>query len=187
MVVGDRQLIACGCARRITHRGSRATRPVEPSGPVVRPREAGGCRLEEPDRFSHVALAIRRPSGLPRRALRVASARESLVHLAKHVIRLVIAVALNEEGREVVHRLFCPRAVGKIPFERVHELLERVVIAQPAVGHQVEETRLGLPGAACQERPQRVFRVAVARLEIRRSPRAGATRPRRRSRSRRMA
>ena len=41
-----------------------------------------------------------------------------------------------------------------------------VVVAQPALRHQVEEARLGLPGAAREKRPQRFARIAVAPLEI---------------------
>ena len=39
-------------------------------------------------------------------------------------------------------------------------------LRKPALRHQVEEARLGLPGAGREKRPQRLARVAVAALEI---------------------
>ena len=46
------------------------------------------------------------------------------------------------------------------------QLLERVVVAEPALRHQVEEARFSLPGAAREKRSKRFSRIAVSPLEI---------------------
>jgi hypothetical protein len=146
----------------------RARRPVEPGRPVVGAAERHRRRLEELNRLGVVAVLVRPPAGLPRRAIAVDAVGKPHQEIGEHVGGFAVFVGEDVGRRQVVERLLGER-VGRVgvgvALDQRGVLVAAAEFTQRA---QIEELRLSQTRAALvDDRPQRVVgRGVFAQMEV---------------------